>query len=58
MKLRQETIRIRKDIIKGMIKHHRLWNGFEVKTIPYVAKFNLTGFSRELAKCSRIPEIN
>ena len=58
MKLRQETIKMRKKIIEGMIRHHRLWIGFEVKHIPHVAKFDLSGFSRELAKCSRIPDIN
>lgn len=56
MKLRQETIKMRKSVIRGMIKHRRLWIGFEVKNIPYIAKIDLTGFSRELAKCSRIPD--
>ena len=48
----------RKKIIKGMIKHRRLWIQFGVQSILYIAKFDLTGFSRELAKCSRIPDTN
>ncbi len=58
IKLRQETIKRRKRIIEGMIKYRRLWIGFEVNYIPYIAKFDLTGFSRELAKCSKIPDTN
>ena len=49
---------MRKKTIKGMIKHRRLWIQFEVQTVRYIAKFDLTGFSRELAKCSRIPDTN
>ena len=45
-------------LIKGMIKHRRLWIEFNVRSIPHIAKFDLTGFSRELAKCSKIPNTN
>ena len=58
IKMRDEIIKMRKRIIKGMIKYRRLWIGFEVKNTPYIAKFDLTGFSRELAKCSKIPDTN
>ena len=58
IKMRQEIRKQWQEILKGMIKHRRLWIGFTVKTVPHVAKFDLTGFSRELAKCSRIPDIN
>ena len=58
IKLENEIIKIRKRIIKGMIKHRRLWIGFKVKGSPFIAKFDLTGFSRELAKCSKIPDTN
>ncbi|MYB26201.1 MAG: hypothetical protein F4X32_01685 [Candidatus Dadabacteria bacterium] len=30
------------------------WQGY----VPYKVKFDLTGFSRELAKCSKIPDTN
>ena len=40
-----EINNMRKKIIKGMIKHRRLWIGFEVHSRPYIAKFDLTGFS-------------
>ena len=53
-----EIENMRKKIIKGMIKHRRLWIQFEVQTVPYIAKLDLTGFSRELAKCSKIPDTN
>ena len=47
---------MRKEITKQMKKHRRLWIEFEVENTPYIAKFDLTGFSRELAKCSKIPD--
>ena len=53
-----EVDNIRKEIIKGMIKHRRLWIEFKVQNLSYIAKFDLTGFSRELAKCSNIPGTN
>lgn len=53
-----EVDNMRKKIIKGMIKHRRLWIEFQVQNVPYIAKFDLTGFSRELAKCSKIPDTN
>lgn len=53
-----EIENMRRKIIKGMIKHRRLWIQFEVQTVPYIAKLDLTGFSRELAKCSKIPDTN
>ena len=49
---------MRKEITKQMKKHRRLWIEFEVENTPYIAKFDLTGFSRELAKCSKIPDTN
>ena len=49
---------MRKEIIKQMKKHRHVWIEFEVKNTPYIAKFDLTGFSRELAKCSKIPDTN
>lgn len=49
---------MRKEIIRGMIKHRRLWIEFRVQSLSYIAKFDLTGFSRELAKCSKIPDTN
>lgn len=47
-------------LINGMKKYNRIWIEFlGPKLWPYrIAKFNLTGFSRELAKCSRIPDTN
>ena len=53
-----EIDNVRKEIIKGMIKHRRLWIEFNVQSVSYIAKFDLTGFSRELAKCSKIPDTN
>lgn len=53
-----EINKIWKELIKGMIKHHRLWIEFQAQNIPHIAKFDLTGFSRELAKCSKIPDTN
>ena len=54
--MRKEIIKMRKEIIKAMIKHRRLWIEFKVDSISSIAKFDLTGFSRELAKCSKIPD--
>ena len=55
-----------KDFVKllnGMKKHNRIWIQFDTHALidldtRFIAKFDLTGFSRELAKCSKIPETN
>lgn len=42
-------------LIRGMRKHYRVWVEFTYQNVPKIAKFDLTGFSRELAKCRNIP---
>ena len=49
---------MRKRVVKGMIKHRRLWIEFAVQNLSYIAKFDLTGLTHELAKCSKIPDTN
>lgn len=56
--VREEMGKKRKEFINKMIKHRRLWIEFNVRATSYIAKYDLTGFSRELAKCSKIPDTN